>query len=314
MRRPSILLMTAAALFVATNATLADEPPAPHPPEPVAQHGNGAQLELLRQKLAELERLQSEVDVLREVTHTPAVVVVNVELLEVSLTGMRKLGIDIANFTEEGVTSPNFTTGGYVGLLGKFVSTNGAGAAEFVNVLKRNNLAKTLAEPTLMTVSGKPASLHVGGQFPVPVPPESAEFRKWGTELDLLTEILGNGKVRLQIRSHVSEPIDDRSIIVDGQSVPSLRSKSCNAACELAFGETFVLGGLVERRVERLVRDESVVSDEVHEVATLMVVHVEEVGQPSVAASTPQRLVQPAEYTPPTSAARRTAPHDSIRR
>ncbi len=314
MRRTSILLMTAAAaLLAATNAALADEPSAPQPPEPVAvaPQGNGEQLDLLQKKLAELDRLQKEVDALRAATHTPAVVVVNVELLEVSLTGMRKLGIDVAQFSDGGMRTASFVD----------VATRSLGAdglRVFVEGLKKINLAKTLAEPTLAMISGQPASLHVGGQFPMPAPPssvESTKYQKFGTELDVLAETLGNDRVRLEIRSHVSELSDDDAIEVEGRKLRSLRSKQCNTTCEMSFGEILVLGGLIERRVERQVRDESDVSDQVHEIALLMVVRVDAPISSSDVAPMPQLTDLPApSTTPPSTATRRTAPHDSIRR
>src|SRR6185295_2611600 len=40
----------------------------------------------------------------------------------------------------------------------------------FLEALKTENLLKVLAEPTLSTTNGRPASFLDGGQFPVPVP------------------------------------------------------------------------------------------------------------------------------------------------
>ena len=75
--------------------------------------------------------------------------------------------------------------------------------------LRQNDLIKVLAEPQLTTVSGRPASFNSGGEFPIIVPQSlgtvSIEYRQYGTRVDFVPIVLGNGNLRLEVRPQVSE-------------------------------------------------------------------------------------------------------------
>jgi Flp pilus assembly secretin CpaC len=211
MRRNTVLLHAAVMISaMATKAALAVEPPAPQPPAPIAPSIDNlaAKRALLEEKLAELARLQIEVDALRAATRTPSMIVVHVELLEVSRTKMRRLGLDVEDLKGRGFTPARFDTAAKEAE-GTIRIESGPGVEEFIKALKENGVAKTLAEPTIATVSGRRSVIRVGGEFPMPVPPESAEVRTWGTELDVLAEALGNNRVRLNLRLELSEPSGD---------------------------------------------------------------------------------------------------------
>ena len=85
-----------------------------------------------------------------------------------------------------------------------------------------NDLIKILAEPQLTTVSGRPASFNSGGEFPIIVPQSlgtvSIEYRKYGTRVDFVPIVLGNGNIRLEVRPQVSEIDVSRSVVISGTS------------------------------------------------------------------------------------------------
>ena len=122
-----------------------------------------------------------------------------------------------------------------------------------VDELKKAGALVVLAEPTLATVTGRPASLHVGGEFPIPIPESNGgstiEFREFGTRLDLLPVVLGNGRIRLELRPCICEIDAQRSIVVGDVTVPGLRTRFVDTAIEMSVGQTFVLAGLVQERV-----------------------------------------------------------------
>ena len=94
----------------------------------------------------------------------------------------------------------------------------------FLEALERNNLATLLSEPTLTTVSGRPASFRVGGQIPIPVPQSlgvtTIEYRDFGTRIDFVPIVLGNGNVRLDVRAEVSEVDPSISAAIGTGTVP----------------------------------------------------------------------------------------------
>ena len=59
-------------------------------------------------------------------------------------------------------------------------------------------MTKILAEPRLVTISGKPASFLSGGEQAVPVPAGlgqvGVQFEEFGTRLNFLPIVLGDGR------------------------------------------------------------------------------------------------------------------------
>ena len=109
-----------------------------------------------------------------------------------------------------------------------------------------------------MTVSGRPASFNVGGEIPVPVPQSlgtiSIEYKKYGTQLDFIPIVQGNGMIRLEIRPRISEIDPSRSVDAGGHTVPGLRSRDAETGVELRAGQTLAIAGLVQYRSEAMNR------------------------------------------------------------
>ena len=124
----------------------------------------------------------------------------------------------------------------------------------YIDALRRNDLIKVLAEPQLTTVSGRAAQFHSGGEFPIIVPQSlgtvSIEYRSYGTRVDFVPIVLGNGNLRLEVRPSVSEIDPSRSVVIDGTSVPALRTRWVDTGVEMKAGQTLALAGLLQTRVE----------------------------------------------------------------
>jgi Flp pilus assembly secretin CpaC len=244
----------------------------------------GGDVEQLKRKLAELDRLQAEVDQLRVVTKTPAQVLVHVEMLEVSLTKLRQLGIELPTSSGGIIMAPEAIA--KLRRPAVYTQTSEPNAApvpedhssaNFVALVKRENIGKVLADPSLVTLSGRPASFLVGGQIPIPAagPQSTVEYRDFGTQVDVLATTLGNDRVRIEIKPRVSELDDSHAIEVQGHRVPALRVRQCNAGYEAAFDETVVLGGVVQERIESIKTIDGRVEERINEIATWFVVRAE---------------------------------------
>ncbi len=127
-----------------------------------------------------------------------------------------------------------------------------SGSGAFFGVLDalvQNNLAKTLSEPTLVTVSGRPAYFNVGGEVPVPASGLGAAnvtFRPFGTQVDFVPIVRGGGRIRLEVRPRISDV--DPSLSVSG--IPGFRVRTIDTGVDMMAGETLALGGLVQTRVD----------------------------------------------------------------
>lgn len=206
-------------------------------------------------------------------------VLLHVKVMEVSRTKLRRLGVDFAK-----ITGNNVVTSGISGLLrstvgnaGTTIASSGGqtfafsvldGTAAFfglLDALRQDNLAKVLSEPTLVTVSGRPAYFNVGGEIPIPVPQSlgtiSIEYKKYGTQLDFVPIVLGNGNIRLEVRPRVSEIDPSRSVTVASTTVPGLRTREAETGVEMKAGQTLAIAGLVQVRTEAVNRGLPWISD-----------------------------------------------------
>ncbi|HET6881206.1 MAG TPA: pilus assembly protein N-terminal domain-containing protein [Pirellulales bacterium] len=209
-------------------------------------------------------------------------VLLQVKVMEVSRTKLRNMGFDWGNLGARG----DFAVSGIGGLLNTAAnqSSSAAGGAAtalgqlqagsgqnftfgvlnggnsffgVLNLLTQKNVAKVVAEPQLVTVSGRPASFSVGGVFPIIVASafyQSVQWRQYGTKVDFVPIVLGNGAIRLEVRPSVSELDPAQGTTVNGTTIPGLVIREVDTGAELRVGQTLALAGLVQQRVETQVR------------------------------------------------------------
>lgn len=141
------------------------------------------------------------------------------------------------------------------GVLSSVFSLGDVNIQAFLNTLERKGLSKTLAEPTLVALSGEKASFLAGGEFPVPVAQGAAaggganaitvEFKPFGVSLGFTPTVLGDRVINLVVEPEVSSIDPSASITINGLVVPGLQTRRASTTVELRDGESFVLGGLI---------------------------------------------------------------------
>ncbi len=196
-------------------------------------------------------------------------VALQVKVMEVSRTKLRQLGLDWAFAGEDGGILQ-----GSGGLIAQAYDGNGAelvpgiggdtvriklfgdasGFIAYLQALRADGLVKVLAEPTLVTMSGRPASFNSGGSFPILVPSGlgtvGIEYKHYGTRVDFVPIVLGNGLIRLEVRPSVSELDNSRGVDVNGVTVPGVTDRTVETSVEMQAGQTLALAGLIQTRVE----------------------------------------------------------------
>ena len=126
----------------------------------------------------------------------------------------------------------------------------------FLNTLERKGLSKTLAEPTLVALSGQKASFLAGGEFPIPVAQAAGggggggqaitvEFKPFGVSLGFTPTVLGDKVINLVVEPEVSSIDPSASVTINGLTVPGLQTRRASTTVELRDGESFVLAGLL---------------------------------------------------------------------
>ncbi len=189
------------------------------------------------------------------------------QIMEVSRTKLRELGVDWAFGNGDDHISQSVggllstTSGGLVSATGTETFKLGViqGGSSFftsIRALRRNNLVKVLASPTLTAVDGRPASFNAGGEIPIIVPAGlgqvAIQFREFGTRLDYVAKVKGNGRIWLEVRPYVSEIDPSRAVSINGISVPGLRSRYLETGVELGAGQTLALAGLLQVKSETI--------------------------------------------------------------
>ena len=194
-------------------------------------------------------------------------ILLHVKVMEVSRTKLRSMGVDWANFgntdnisqsvsgliaavdpTAQSVTTSAGETLSF-GLIGQ-----GNSFFLALEALAEGNLAKILAEPKLLTVSGRPASFNAGGEFPILVPQSlgtiGVEYKQFGTRVDFVPIVLGHGNIRLEVRPQVSELDAANGVTISGERIPALKTRWVDTAVEMRAGQTLALAGLIQTRIE----------------------------------------------------------------
>ncbi len=199
-------------------------------------------------------------------------IVLRVKVLEVSRTKLRNAGMDFNQLAASG----GFIASGISGLLAtastgnntvnpmpiyggqptagstmSFRVTNGGSSFfGFLNFLQQKDLAKILAEPTLVTLSGRPASFRVGGTINWAISglgTASLSQINYGTNVAFVPIVLGNGRIHLEVHPHVSEI--DLSQSTAGQP-PATTDREVSTSVDMRAGQTLSIAGLVQTRIE----------------------------------------------------------------
>ena len=182
-------------------------------------------------------------------------IAIKVKIYEVSRTKLRRLGVDwayagrrfnavtsVADLIQE--INGNGQAAANVGTLNFNVFDNGRSFQAFIEALERNDIAKILDQPVLVAQNGRPAEFLSGGEVPLQVASglgtTSIEFKPFGTKLDMVPIVHGNGDLTLEVRAEVSEIAPD---LGTASGVPGFRVRRVNTGVNMRAGHTLALAG-----------------------------------------------------------------------
>ncbi len=210
---------------------------------------------------------------------SPQQVMLEVRFIEISRTAGRELGVQWNRFGSHStanigslqpaanlpIGSPSSGTGIPVGevaagvlsgtspfgfLIGRMVA-NGVTTDVLINALEQKGIARSLAEPNLVALSGDTASFLAGGEYPIPVSGSfgqvTVDYKKYGVGLAFTPTVLGRGLINMKIEPEVSQIDTTHTVTVStGVSVPALIVRRASTTVELRDGQSFVIGGLLQ--------------------------------------------------------------------
>ena len=130
--------------------------------------------------------------------------------------------------------------------------------AATIQALQQNNVLQILAEPNLMTESGKQATFLAGGEFPYPViqstgaagslPAITIQFREYGVRLNFTPNVTPDGLIHLQVTPEVSALDYSNALTISGFTIPALSTRRVQSDMELRDGQSFAIAGLMDNR------------------------------------------------------------------
>lgn len=138
--------------------------------------------------------------------------------------------------------------------LNLFAFLPGLNLGATLQALEQRQLAEVLAQPNIIAANGKEASFLAGGQFPYPQVQGSSsavggavtiEFKEYGVRLNFIPTITPRGTIRLQVAPEVSTLDFTNGIEISGFDVPGIDTRKVNTEVELADGQSFAIGGLL---------------------------------------------------------------------
>jgi pilus assembly protein CpaC len=151
------------------------------------------------------------------------------------------------------------TTGGFSlsDLLNIFLYRPDINLAVTIKALEDKDLLQILAEPNVITQSGKDASFLSGGEFPFPVvqnsgtgiPSVTVEFKEYGIKLSFTPTLTSEGLIHLKVRPEVSSLDYTNSLTLQGFVIPSLSTRRVESEMDLRDGQSFAIAGLVNDQV-----------------------------------------------------------------
>jgi pilus assembly protein CpaC len=191
---------------------------------------------------------------------------------------------DAAGRFVAGLTNPGLAIDGFTGVPGTGTAQTpaiqgppGAGFSLFfsglptfpfsaiLNVLEQSGLAKIMAEPTLVALSGQEAKFLVGGEFPVPMSSSlgaiSVLWKKFGIILSFTPTVIADGALHLKLSAEVSDVDPTRSVTIGGISIPGLTSRQSETTVRLADGQSFAIAGLLSDKIQSTISKIPVLGD-----------------------------------------------------
>ncbi len=207
-------------------------------------------------------------------------ILLEVKFAEVDRTAVSQLGINILglpgmknigtistqqfsppSLVSTGVGGTGSTSASAIGLsdlLNIFIYRPDINLAATIQALQNNNVLQILAEPNLLTESGKQASFLAGGEFPFPVLQGAGvggtagitiQFKEFGVRLNFTPTLTADGLIHLNVKPEVSALDFANALTIQGFTIPALSTRRVESDMDLRDGQTFAIAGLLDNRV-----------------------------------------------------------------
>ncbi len=147
-----------------------------------------------------------------------------------------------------GALSSNPASAGAIGI---GFGIGGLAVNVLVEALESKGMARTLAEPNIVAISGEQAQFLAGGEYPVPAQATdgttSIEYRPFGVELSFLPTVIDGDLINLELETTVSSIDNDTSFTTSsGVQLAAFKVRRASTTVEMRDGQSFAIAGLLQ--------------------------------------------------------------------
>jgi len=196
---------------------------------------------------------------------TGGMVQIDVQIVEFSRNILKEAGFDFLFNQNRGATL-SFGLNNFANILSAQVQTpelqafNLLGSSSVnakVKLIEQNGLARILARPSLIAMSGQSASFLAGGEIPVPqsggLGTITIVYKAFGIGLTVTPTVLSSNRIALKVAPEASDLDYANAIVASNITIPAISTRRTETTLELGDGESFVIGGLVSRTTKSVV-------------------------------------------------------------
>ena len=194
---------------------------------------------------------------------TPTVIV-QLSVVEVPLTKLDELGITLIKEVPNGpsntaksaqVKSINKDSAGPI--MGSRMLKESDRHLSVLKALIKDNVARIITEPMIVTESGHKASLRLGGQsVPISLKNDITQedlkklntmlerFKNLGTKIDVTPVVTDKETVRVSMKGIFSELDEKNGVSIAGATLPGVKTREFSTTCDIKNGYVMVMTGL----------------------------------------------------------------------
>jgi pilus assembly protein CpaC len=215
----------------------------------------------------------------------PLQVLLQVQVVEINRGALKNLGISWGSVIDGALSAGSFMFGEWTSPLGLGLS----GGPEEVwqarlpidnivtelwrlspiravlDTLVSQDLAKVLAAPSLLTLSGEEADFLVGGEIPVYMGQVDGraifEWRPYGVKLNMLPTVDTKGRIILDIEPEVSSLDWSNALDTGVATIPALRMRKASTHLVVEDDVTIAVGGLIQNTEAKIVKKLPILGD-----------------------------------------------------
>ncbi len=197
-------------------------------------------------------RYRAILPLLKQLDVTPAQVLIEARMIEVTLTDQFSQGIDWTLFAGESRRAQGFSR--VTSFTGDAFSytVSGMDYSAAISFLENQDQIRVLSSPRLVVAAGENATLNVGTDIPVltnqstdvdtEVVLQAVQYRSTGVDLSIKPTVSGQNWIGLEVSQGISETSENATSNLDS---PVILTRSVSTSVFARSGQSIVIGGLI---------------------------------------------------------------------